>query len=158
MNYGRGTCAECGRVVMTEDGRARAHAALEGNYDCFGTGEPAAETITIPATPAPVVPVVVPPTPPVPKPVVERSPKPRPLGRSAKKLTPAVDENALRLATLSEELKKGVALKEAVSNVNDYMDEHVARGSIDYERLAECDCPSLRAAVRRMFEATRRDG
>lgn len=153
MNYGRGTCSECGRSVLTLEGRAVRHPAPGQNYDCAGWDElttQAKPKKSPPPKPAPVIPVVAPRAP---EPVKESPSVPRAVATapSAKKFTPAVDENALRLATLREELDKGVRLDKAVANVNDYMDEHIPRGSIDFEQLADCDCPSLRAAVRRML-------
>jgi hypothetical protein len=136
VKYGKGTCGECGRSVMTEDGLAVKHPRPGAAYysSCDGTGMPVEQ---IKPKPPPVQP----------------PPVARPLGTAPMKILkpaakkPPVDRNAVRLVALQEELDKGKPLQKAVEAVN----EAVETGSIDFEALAECDCPSLREAVRRML-------
>lgn len=173
MKYGKGKCGECGRSVLTREGRAVEHPAPGATYQCDGVGERVVQTpaaagvkIAVAKTPAPRA---APAPPPIPAaasknalraspaervPVSRRqaaaaksapaAPVERPSARPAKTPEPAPDENAFRLDALRRELDEGASVADAVAAVNGT----VGRGSIDFEALAKCDCPSLAAAVR----------
>jgi len=55
MKYGRGTCSECKRSVLTtDDGRAIAHPAPGGTAQCGGSAEPCSQAVREAARPKPL--------------------------------------------------------------------------------------------------------
>jgi hypothetical protein len=168
MKYGKGKCSECGRSVLTREGRAVAHPAPGATYQCDGVGEKVVLTSAAAppksAAPKPDTPRVSPPppSPPVARETVShlntgvRATPPRkppavvksPPVVHAEPRQPPPDENAFRLVALRRELEQGVRVADAVAAVN----RSVGGGSIDFEALAQCDCPSVAAAAKEFLK------
>lgn len=137
MNYEKGTCAECRQPVLTKNGLAVEHPIRGTPIACEGSGEFAEEREAAIIREIESPPVVVEQAPvvevPQPIPVAQKAMrKPRALRTMPAAVKPVIERE---IQAARERLKRAPQ----------------DRGTIDYEKLKDCECPSLRAAIRRFL-------